>query len=151
MKNINLQRVIYLSTFSLLLLTIFAFVSTNDSSPTATTAVSVDVQFGRGPNCTSRGVCSVDEPGDSFGGSGGDISNAQIHINASGQTVITILKVDISPSTIAAQFVNGYFEQQEDVTFPNYFAGSSESNEDLEIKTGSYQVVDLGDRYSISF
>lgn len=150
MKNTITQRIITLGAFALVLVTIFAFVTINESSSSASSIVNADIVFGRGPNCTSRGICSVDEPGDSM--TGNILSNnAQIQVNSNGQTEITIFKDAISVSTMETQFVNGYFEQEVDILIPNYFSDQTGSDSDFEIEIGTYQVIDLGDRYTISF
>lgn len=109
----------------------------------------VDIQFGRGPNCTSRGICSIDAPSGSLGFSGGNLSPAQLTYDSNNHLVISIYKIDISVSTMQTQFVNGMFEQLESISFTQ--SNQPEHSPPTTIAAGNYSVVDLGDRYTITF
>ena len=152
MKNNVTKKMALIGFLLLLLISLFSFAIVGKKSTKKTVAVSANVQFGRGPTCVSRGICSIDEPGESSTGTSGmGQGNAQIHVNANGQPVVEIFKNFISVSTMETQFVNGYFEQLEDVTIPTYFSQQSSTLGNLKINKGSYPVLDLGDRYAISF
>lgn len=148
MKTSPLLSIASLICFALLSMSLVAFIS-SETEPHSAALAQVNIQFGRGPNCTSRGICSVDAPSGSPSFSGGNLSPAQITYRSNNQLVITIFKTDISVSAMQTQFVNGTFEQLESISFtdPNL----PESSPPVSIAVGSYTVDDLGDRYSISF
>ena len=76
------------------------------------------VDFGRGPSCDGpRGLCSID--GSESGKSSANYdSNAQFYIDTDGSLRMSISKNDISVSDAEAQFVDGFFKQEEDLDLP---------------------------------
>ncbi|MCB0644514.1 MAG: hypothetical protein KDC44_22875 [Phaeodactylibacter sp.] len=68
-----------------------------------------DIEYGRGPGCGQRGICSYDESGASHSSGEG----AVFAIDANDALMLVIDRASISETDLEEQIVNGKFEVQE--------------------------------------
>ena len=158
MKNTFTSKIIiYSCGFLVAIFAFYSFVSIKNDKPSPTTLVNVNVQFGRGPSCIGRGVCSIDEPGSDGGGNSlaptimSNNASGQFYTNSQGLVTLDIFKNSISVSTKEEQFANNIFEQIEELVLPNYLSSSAKIPGGFKIETGQYPVIDFPDKYTIQF
>lgn len=85
----------------LMLLVLLSF----DFGASQQTIIYAQATFGRGPNCTGRGLCSLDEISQLIAGN----NNSEIYLNDSGRICIEVNKSAISVTEAQQQFVRDSF------------------------------------------
>lgn len=105
--------------------------------------ITLSIEFGRGPDCTGRGLCKITV--------GGTMKSITANINDnSGNLELVIMKSSNSASVYESQFINGVFEVPVAYTLSSDVC-SKLGVDKFTIKTGKYQIVETRSQYKIIF
>ncbi len=137
--------------YFLMLLDIFPLQSNTWSSYTAPaiSSTAVAITFGRGPSCTGRGLCQVEEPG-TFTAGAGEVWG-QMSVDANGALQMSISKSGISVKEQETQFKNGVFKIIDAYALPTDLSSQMGFSQSLTISPGDYAVQEDATHYTIAF
>ena len=108
----------------------------------------VDITFGRGPSCISRGLCSVDDVGSI--GNPGDATGLFMK-ESSGALKLEIAKSNISVQQKELQFAEGTFSVTEAFYLSQELSSQLGAASPIHIPVGDYTVQELPDRFIVEF
>lgn len=135
------------SIFLILILIGLVFVSF-DFGMNQQAVVYAQATFGRGPNCSGRGLCNLDasDTQNSVGG----VDN-KLYIDSLGRMCMDIDKSAISVIVAEQQFVNDSFYIDAFFTIPTTITTALLMPQDSKIAPGYYPVDETSSRFLITF
>lgn len=117
-------------------------------------AVDVDIEFGRGPDCSNRGTCSITESSGNSRESELPEGSGKLYFDASGHLVLEIAKSSLKDGIMAEQFAENLFEFDKDLNLPAEIFGKlnqpQRSRTHAKIKAGKYKVVEEAEYFKIT-
>jgi hypothetical protein len=136
--------------FVLICLGLIFLPSANEAPIIEEIRAEVNIKFGRGPNCTGRGSCSLAQP-DGKQNTTFD-SSGELYVNAGGNLVLEIDKSSMTVQMMEEQFVEGMFLMEENLVIPESLGEAINSGPSGSvIQAGIYPVQNFPDYFLIQF
>ncbi len=113
------QKIYFILGFVLVLLSsVFFYSFRTAKQPTEVVdTVDVNIEFGRGPNCISRGTCSITESTDSREGEVPE-GRGRIYFDQESRLVLEIAKASMEEGVLNEQFAEKLLEFNKDLDLP---------------------------------
>lgn len=112
-------------------------------------SIAVDITFGRGPSCTGRGLCQVDEPG--IVTVNANVVRGELSLHSSGSLQLSIDKNAISAGEQSTQFKAGQFKIIDAYALPVALSNQMGFSQSLSLAPGDYPVEENTTHFTIAF
>lgn len=140
-----MKHILLLFTFPFFLL------SGAQKDPNMLAEVQVELTFGRAPNCSMRGTCTMGRA-DEKPPIGAGMAWGQLRIDETDRLALEIQKTDILQATADQQFEDGLFEESTNFLLPEDILDALQpSFSNSYIAPGNYQVEENSTHYLIRF